>query len=43
MNFDNMTFKMQDAFQEANTLAQKNDHGEITTAHFLIAMLKQED
>ncbi len=43
MNVDNMTFKMQDAFQEANTLAQKNDHGEITTAHFLIAMLKQED
>ncbi len=43
MNFDNMTFKMQDAFQEASTLAQKNDHGEITTAHFLIAMLKQED
>ena len=43
MNFDNMTFKMQDAFQEANTLAQKNDHSEITTAHFLIAMLKQED
>ncbi len=43
MNFDNMTLKMQDAFQEANALAQKNDHCEISTAHFLNVFLKQED
>lgn len=43
MKFENMTIKMQDAFQQASSLAQQNDHSEISTAHFLIVLLKQED
>ncbi|MCR5081820.1 MAG: ATP-dependent chaperone ClpB [Treponema sp.] len=43
MNFDQMTIKLQEAFQDANTLAQKKDHSEIGTEHLLYAFLNQKD
>ena len=43
MNYDGMTIKLQEAVQDANSIADRNDHGEIGTAHFLLALLKQKD
>lgn len=43
MNFDQMTIKLQEALQDANTLAQKKDHSEIGTEHLLYAFLNQKD
>ena len=43
MNYDQMTLKTQDAIQEANTLAQQRNHGEIGAEHLLYALLKQKD
>ena len=43
MNFDQMTLKTRDAFQEANSLAQQRDHSEIGCEHLLYVLLKQED
>lgn len=43
MNFDQMTIKLQEALQDANTLAQKKDHSEIGTEHLLHAFLNQKD
>ncbi|MBO4403872.1 MAG: ATP-dependent chaperone ClpB [Treponema sp.] len=43
MNYDRMTLKLQEAVQEANSIAARNDHGEIGTVHFLLALLKQKD
>ncbi|NLM01587.1 MAG: ATP-dependent chaperone ClpB [Treponema sp.] len=43
MTYDKMTFKMQDAIQQANTIAQQEDHSEIGTEHLLFAMLEQKD
>lgn len=43
MNYDRFTLKAQEALQEASSLAQKNDHAEITPVHLLLALLTQED
>ena len=43
MNYDQFTLKAQDAIQEANSIAQQEDHSEIGTEHLLLALLEQED
>ena len=43
MNYDQFTLKAQDAIQQANTIAQQEDHSEIGTEHLLLALLEQED
>ncbi len=43
MRIDKLTTKFQEALGEAQTLALGNDHGYITPAHVLVAMLRQED
>ncbi len=43
MNIDKFTLKAQDAIQEANSIAQQEDHSEIGTEHLLLALLEQED
>ena len=43
MNYDQFTLKAQDAIQEANSIAQQEDHSEIGTEHLLLALLQQED
>jgi len=43
MNFDQFTIKTQEAIQDANTLAQKNDSSEIGCEHLLYVLLKQQD
>ena len=43
MDYNQMTLKLQDALQEASSLAQQRDHGEIGTEHLLYALLKQQD
>lgn len=43
MNYDKFTIKVQEALQEASSIAQKNDHSEIAAIHLLLALLTQED
>ncbi len=43
MNFDNMTIKLQNAIQEAASLAQKNDSPQIENEHILYSLLSQND
>ena len=43
MNYDQFTIKTQEAIQDAVSLAQKNDHGEIGLEHLLSALLNQQD
>ncbi len=43
MNYDQFTLKTQDALQEASSLAQQNDHGEVGLEHLLVALLEQKD
>ena len=43
MNYDQFTLKAQDAIQEANSIAQQEDHSEIGTEHLLLALLEQDD
>lgn len=43
MNYDRFTIKTQEAIQDAASLAQKNDHGEIGLEHLLSALLNQQD
>lgn len=43
MNYDQFTIKTQEAIQDAASLAQKNDHGEIGLEHLLSALLNQQD
>ena len=43
MNFDQYTIKSQEAIQEATSIAQKKDHGEVTCEHILSALLTQQD
>lgn len=43
MNYDKFTIKAQEALQEASSIAQKNDHSEITPVHLLLALLTQQD
>ena len=43
MNIDQFTLKAQDAIQQANSIAQQEDHSEIGTEHLLLALLEQED
>ena len=43
MNYDQFTLKAQDAIQQANSIAQQEDHSEIGTEHLLLALLEQED
>lgn len=42
MNYDKMTVKVQDALQNAGSLAQQKDHSEIGAEHLLYAFLTQE-
>jgi len=42
MNYEKMTLKVQEALQEASSLAQQNDHSEIGNEHLLMALLKQD-
>ena len=43
MNYEQMTLKLQDALQEAASLARQKDHAEITNLHLLYAFLSQEE
>ena len=43
MNYDQMTLKLQEAIQDAASLAQKKDHVEIGNEHLLYALLTQQD
>ena len=43
MNYDKFTIKAQEALQEASSIAQKNDHSEITPIHLLSALVDQQD
>ena len=43
MNYDQFTLKAQDAIQQANSIAQQEDHSEIGTELLLLALLEQED
>lgn len=43
MNYEKFTIKAQEALQEASSLAQKNDHSEITPIHILSALIEQQD
>ncbi len=43
MNFDQFTFKTQEAFNDASSLANQNDNSEIGLEHFLIALIEQKD
>ncbi len=43
MNFNQMTIKLQEALQDANTLAQQKDHSEIGNEHLLYAFINQKD
>ncbi|OJF76931.1 MAG: ATP-dependent chaperone ClpB [Treponema sp. CETP13] len=42
MNYEKMTLKVQEALQEASSIAQQNDHSEIGNEHLLMALLKQD-
>jgi ATP-dependent Clp protease ATP-binding subunit ClpB len=42
MRLDQFTVKAQEALQEAQTLAEKNDHPEVTPEHLLSVLLAQE-
>ncbi len=43
MRFDKMTLKAQEAIQEAQNIASKLNHQEITAEHLLLALLNQND
>lgn len=43
MNYENFTIKIQEALQEASSIANKNDNAEITCEHLLLALLTQQD
>jgi ATP-dependent Clp protease ATP-binding subunit ClpB len=43
MRFDNMTIKVQEAFQDADSIARDYNHTNIDPEHFLLALLRQED
>ncbi|HZK19909.1 MAG TPA: ATP-dependent chaperone ClpB [Treponemataceae bacterium] len=42
MNYEKMTLKVQEALQEASSIAQQNDHSEIGNEHLLMALIRQE-
>ena len=42
MNYEKMTLKVQDALQEASSIAHQKDHSEIGSEHLLLAFLQQE-
>jgi len=42
MRFDKLTIKAQEALQEAQSLAEKFQHGTVDVEHLLVAMLQQE-
>src|SRR5450759_4117153 len=43
MRFDKFTLKVQEAIQEAQTLASSSGHQSIEPEHLLVSFLKQED
>lgn len=43
MNYDKFTVKLQSAIEEALSLAEQNQHSEVTPAHILIALTEQKD
>ena len=43
MQYEKFTIKAQEALQEAGNIASKNDNPQITNAHFLTAMLQQNE
>ncbi len=43
MRFDNMTVKVQEAFQEADSIARDYNHTTIDPEHFLLSLLRQSD
>ncbi|MBQ9631231.1 MAG: type VI secretion system ATPase TssH, partial [Treponema sp.] len=43
MTFEKFTLKLQDALQNASSIAQQKDHSEIGCEHILIALLNQQD
>lgn len=43
MNYEKMTIKLQEALQEANSIARQKDHSEIGNEHILKALLEQKD
>ena len=43
MNFDKFTVKMQSAIEDAVSLAEKNQHAEVTPAHIIIGLTEQQD
>lgn len=43
MNYNQYTVKVQEALQEATSLAQQRDHSEVGTAHLLYALLAQKE
>lgn len=43
MNYEKFTLKLQEALQEASSIAQQNDNPEISCHHLLQALLSQED
>jgi len=43
MNLEKFTVKAQEALQEAQSIAQKNDHSQIENEHILAALLEQKD
>ena len=43
MNFDKFTVKMQSAIEDAVSLAEQNQHAEVTPAHIIISLTEQKD
>ncbi|MDR1229981.1 MAG: AAA family ATPase [Spirochaetaceae bacterium] len=43
MNMEKYTQRAQEAVQDAQTLAQQRDHGQIENAHLLLALLEQKE
>ena len=43
MNFQKFTIRAAEAVQEAQQLAQANQHSTIDVSHLLLAMIKQSD
>ncbi|ADK80063.1 ATP-dependent chaperone ClpB [Sediminispirochaeta smaragdinae] len=43
MRYENMTVKVQEAFQEADSIARDYNHSTIEPEHFLLALLRQKD
>lgn len=43
MRYDKMTVKVQEALQDASSIAHKYNHNDIDVEHMLSALLEQQD